>query len=129
MKKSIPGFPRYMITEEGDLWDNRTERYVIPFTRKRTSKGRSSCFAANLYREDGHRVRVPIHRLVWKAFIGPVPRYIGFKDGDSFNPRLDNLYHKSPTLGNTYGERDSAEIRKDDSFDLEEAMRLAKEYR
>jgi hypothetical protein len=58
-----------------------------------------------LYNEEGRR-RIFIHKLVYEAFIGPVPNgyCIDHIDGDKYNNNLNNLriltYEQNSKLGN-----------------------------
>lgn len=80
----------YYVTREGDVWNTKTGKIL------RNSIDRKTGFLhVGLYLK-GRRVFKYVHRLVAERYL-PNPKnckYIGFKDGDKTNCRVDNLYWK-----------------------------------
>lgn len=48
--------------------------------------------------KDGNSIRTNVHEVVARLFIGPRPRgeQVCHRDGDGYNPRLDNLRYGTP---------------------------------
>lgn len=80
---------RYVVSSEGQVKSLLTGRILSP---GRTSRGYLS---VSLYRSvvPKQAVSLSVHRVVWNAFVGPVPAgmQINHIDGDKLNNRLANL--------------------------------------
>lgn len=84
----LPRAPEYLISSEGRIWSKRSQRLLRPSTviggYLRTVIGGKS---------------LAVHILVCETFHGPRPpgRQAAHLDGDSANPRRDNLTWATPT--------------------------------
>lgn len=93
MRLPVVGYPNYMITEDGEVFN------INPVPRWRNKKDaihqkRSNCgyFTVELSR-DNIRKRLTIHRLVYQSYVGPIPngKEVRHLDGDSANNNVSNL--------------------------------------
>lgn len=89
--KPIPGHPLYAVTRDGRVWSFWRSRWLKGMTHP---DGRTFIWLWSS-ENSGARVRrsVSLHRTVWTAFKGPIPK--GFEidhiDRDRTNNKLSNL--------------------------------------
>lgn len=84
---SLEGFSRYIIYEDGSVWNKLTESYVAQMWN-----GGYLCL--NLKRDDGSRVLEKVHRIVAKVFLEKTEDrdyFVEHKDGNRSNNHIDNL--------------------------------------
>ena len=62
MVKPIPGYPDYMIYDDGRVWSNKTNKFLKPAPNGR------GYLTVELFNNSGSK-RLLIHRLVASAFI------------------------------------------------------------
>lgn len=88
--RTIPSFPRYQISDQGDVLGPRGV-----LTRLIDACG---YYRLGLYR-DGKRVNCRIHTLVAEAFIGPRPDGLVVRhlDGNHLNNHPSNLRYGTPS--------------------------------
>ena len=81
--KPIPNYPNYSITENGNVYSNRYNKWLKPIIEN------TGYLSVDL----GHRNKCAIHRLVLETFIGPCPKGMEccHNDGDRHNNKLENL--------------------------------------
>lgn len=119
--RPVPGFPGYLVGNDGSVWScwkpcnvggrlngatltDRVQKRLVESIRKRrphsphavayrTVSGRS---------EAGRIVQRYVHRLVLEAFVGPCPSGMQCRhlDGNPGNNRLDNLEWSTPRVNN-----------------------------
>lgn len=85
--KRIPGFNRYSIDKNGDVFDHKKGKYILRFM---TSPG---YWGVNIVNDAGVRKQQHVHSLLLNTFISPrkvgqVCRHI---DGNPLNNELSNL--------------------------------------
>lgn len=92
--KSIPGFPGYFASEEGDIFCTRSVNGKGPYTAPaRKVKPLLRGKKAKYYQISIARQKRDVHILVAISFHGPIPEglEVSHNDGNSFNNREDNL--------------------------------------
>lgn len=100
--KQIDDLPRYSVTEDGQIWDNKKEHFVPQHIRNK-KKG----YLGVSLSDNGKYVQRSVHRLVAQAFI-PNPNglpMVNHKDEDPSNNRKSNLEWCDAQYNNTYGTR------------------------
>ena len=87
MRKPIPEFPGYEITDDGRVWGKRFRRPM------KLVSGQQGYLQVNLYR-NGRAHLGRVHRLVLQTFLGPCPAGMEacHKNGVNTDNRLSNLY-------------------------------------
>ena len=79
----IPGYPRYLIDENGVVVSTCGGKWkVLKLERTHDGYQRATLGAGN---------RFPVHRLVMLTFVGPSDLTVNHKNGDKTDNRLDNL--------------------------------------
>lgn len=89
MWRSIPGFSRYLVSSDGQVWSNATGQWIALLPEI----GHRGHLRVTLY-DEGMRQRFGVHQLVLQAFIGPRPssRHEGaHNDGNPKNNDYRNL--------------------------------------
>lgn len=95
---AIQGYPRYMITPEGMVWSNFTDKY-LQFNYSQTGYA-----SVELFNHDGSK-RLLVHRLVATAFI-PNPNNfpcVNHKDENRANNKASNLEWCTYRYNSNYG--------------------------
>jgi len=87
MWQKIPGHLHYLVSRDGEIWSDKTNRLLKPISSK---SGHHHVF---LYDGHGHSVKMRVHRAVLLAFVGPPgsdeeARHL---DGNPSNNCLTNL--------------------------------------
>ena len=97
--REIPNFPNYMATEDGRIWSKKSNKFL---SLKSESKGYQKC---NLYDKDGKIKNVRVHRMIWMAFNGEIPKgmEINHKNEVRNDNRLENLELLSHKQNLLYG--------------------------
>ena len=84
--RRIPGFPRYCVTKDGEVWSGRSRRVLRP------SIDKDAYLRVQLWMK-GRAYSRFVHRLVLEAFVGPCP--LGMEcchnNGNASDNRLENL--------------------------------------
>lgn len=85
--KSIPGFSRYVISEDGIIYDIQTERFMHHTYASDHYK------LISLFSDEGPKIRHLVHLFVYITYIGELkPGFvIDHKDADVFNNHWTNL--------------------------------------
>ena len=94
--------PRYLIREDGEIWDTKKERFIPQSYR--SQKKRYKCVTLNT---GNGFIQRSVHRLVAQAFI-PNPNnlpQVNHKDENPENNHKDNLEWCDAQYNNTYGTR------------------------
>lgn len=83
----IPIFPGYYISRSGDVWSEKSKRFLSPI-----QAGRSIRLQVNLWRSKIRYLKY-IHRLVLETFIGPCPDGMEccHNNGNPLDNKLENL--------------------------------------
>lgn len=96
--RSIPGYPMYMVSDEGTIWSKRKKGMMTPNT-----KGTGGYPKVHLSFKGNHK-SFTIHRLVLIAFIGLRPR--GYEsahlNGVCTDNRLSNLAYVTTKENNLH---------------------------
>lgn len=85
--KQIPGYSKYEITKDGEVYSTTTNCWIKPFIDKNGYK------RIALVNDEGNRIKNPIHRLVAMTYISnpnnlPI---VNHKDENKQNNNVDNL--------------------------------------
>ena len=85
----IKDYPRYLISEDGKVWDTKRECFLTQTIRSK-DKG---YLCVSLTIGNGKRIQKSIHRLVAQAFIPNPNNYpmVNHKDENPRNNHKDNL--------------------------------------
>lgn len=83
--RQLENFPEFYICRDGRVVNSKTRNILVP-------SNRNGYLRVNLYHE-GHNTKLSLHRLLYSAFIGPVPddMVIDHIDGNKSNNDLSNL--------------------------------------
>lgn len=81
--KPIPDYPNYAVTKDGRVWSYNRNKFLRPVNG---DWGRYVVLSIQ-----GMRFLRFVSRLVFTAFNGYEPERLYYKDGNCFNPHLDNL--------------------------------------
>ena len=106
----INNYPRYFVTENGQVWDSIKKRFLHQFVRNK----RMGYLAVNLY-IDGKCKMESVHRLVAKAYLPNPCNYpmVNHKDENTQNNHKDNLEWCDAKYNNSYGTRKEKVRRKE----------------
>jgi hypothetical protein len=88
--RSIPGFPGYEVSADGQVRSFKTGKARVRHLEK-TGRG---YVAVGMTREDGRRIKAGLNRIVALVFIGPPPApglEVNHKDGNKLNSQVENL--------------------------------------
>lgn len=98
----IDEFPGYFISDEGQVWSNKTTRLL------KLSTDKDGYQIATLYR-DGRYKKCKVHRLVVQAFIGGDIEnlQVNHKDEDPSNNKVENLEICDASYNINYGTRNA----------------------
>lgn len=103
--KPIPNFSWYLISNKGQVYDRVNNRIV--------SQNYNSCGykRVGVVDDEGNRRQMLVHRLVYMAFIGEIPKgmQINHKDECKVNNDVENLEVMTPSQNINYG---TANIRR-----------------
>ena len=96
----IKSFPRYEISDDGMVYDTKFDRFLIP-------SNNNGYLWVWVHSIDGKRYKKSIHRLVYEAFVGPIPEglEINHKDEVKSNNNLSNLESLTKKENCNYGSR------------------------
>ena len=85
---AVPNFPGYLITCRGNIWSERSKRWLKPHVDKDTGY-----LEIQLSLENHPPRLVGVHRLLLAAFVGPCPEGMECRhlDGNRLNNKLENL--------------------------------------
>lgn len=99
MSLPIKDYPDYSISEDGQVWSNKTKKYLKP---NYSSRGYAS---VELFNQNGSR-RLLIHRLVAEAFLPNPNNYpqVNHKDENPSNNNVDNLEWCTAKYNMNYGD-------------------------
>ena len=93
--EEISGFKGYFISDQGDVYSNRTGvmKKLKPYTRWSKGKVKQKHLRVTLYGEEGKKKIFQVHTLVFTHFVGPVPDglLIRHLDDNEDNNALTNL--------------------------------------
>lgn len=91
MKNYIPGTLNCHVTTDGEV-TNRYGKILASYIA-------SGYEQIKLSRNDGTRITKGVHRAVWEAHNGPIPKgmWINHKDGNKLNNQLSNLEVTTPS--------------------------------
>ncbi len=90
--REIPGFPNYLVTEDGRIWSKRRPRARGGWMKMDTHEGGYPYVKPNM---NGRQYKLYAHRAVALAWIGEPPNgksMVCHRDGDSANNHASNLY-------------------------------------
>lgn len=92
---------RYEVYEDGRIWSFFKGDWGSP------TLGRGGYVRFSYRNKDGKRCCKTLHRIVYEAFVGPVPKEkeINHRDGNKMNNKLDNLelVTHSENIRHSYG--------------------------
>lgn len=96
-RRAAWGFSRYEVSNRGDVrsWHNLWGRNHVLSPQV----NRKGYVTFNLYRDDGVRREVRVHRLVMETFVGPMPEGLEVR-------HLDDIKTNNHVSNLTYGTRD-----------------------
>lgn len=91
--RTIPTFPKYEASEDGNIRRKSTGQILKPYTDKKQEYPRVSC-----YGEKGDRHKRMVHTLVASAFFGPKPEgmEIDHINTNRFDCSVANLRYVTP---------------------------------
>lgn len=100
--KIIDGATNYAVTIDGEVINIKTKRILKP-----GHNGWAGYMQVNIKFDDGRRISKTVHRLVYEAFNGPIPKglVINHKDEDKTNNSLRNLEAMTHAENSRYGNR------------------------
>ncbi|WP_416434769.1 hypothetical protein [Lactococcus lactis] len=81
--KPIPDYPNYAVTKDGRVWSYNKNKFLNPIDG---DWGRYVVLSIQ-----GMRFLRFVSRLVFTAFNSYEPERLYYKDGNRYNPHLDNL--------------------------------------
>ena len=105
--KDIPGYEgRYQVSNTGKVKSMSYKQSGVPGIL-RTSDNGSGYQRVLLYNDNKKHREYRVHRLVWEAFMGPIPEglQINHKDENKSNNSLENLEIVTPKQNVNYGTR------------------------
>ena len=105
--KDIPGYEgRYQVSNTGKVKSMNYRRTGVPGIIAQSTNG-SGYKCVNIYNADKKCSGHFVHRLVWKAFVGPISEgmEINHKDENKTNNSLENLEIVTHKQNNNYGTR------------------------
>lgn len=81
---------KYYVDEDGNVYSGYSQKILKHLYRH---SGNKQYAHIDMY-FNGRQKHVPIHRLVYEVWIGPIPpnKQINHKDGNSLNNNINNLY-------------------------------------
>lgn len=105
------GFSKYLISTDGQVYSLKRDKLIEP-SNKNGIKG--SYLVVTIYNDKGQKKYMLVHRLVYMAHVGPIPKgmQINHKDEDKTNNCIENLEVVTPKQNIHYG---SASIRRSKS--------------
>lgn len=104
MKKMLDDFPQYTVDRQGNVWSNKSGRFV------KHQREKSSGYVCVMLYNNKERKRVKVHRLVAEAFL-PNPLNlpcVNHKDENKANNDVSNLEWCSYKYNNFYGKAPTA---------------------
>ena len=98
--KSVPNFEDYYATVDGQIYSKKTKKFLKPGTTKNGYNYVVLC-------KKGITKNMFVHRLVWSAFKGAIPKnlQINHKDENKQNNNLSNLELVTPKENTNFGTR------------------------
>ena len=102
------GFSRYLISTDGQVYSIDNDKILKP------NRNSSGYVRVPLYNDENEYKQTLVHRLVYMAHVGPIPKgmQINHKDEDKTNNCIENLEVVTPKQNIHYG---SASIRRSES--------------
>ena len=99
------GFSRYLISTDGQVYSIDNDKILKP------NRNSSGYVRVPLYNDENEYKQTLVHRLVYMAHVGPIPKgmQINHKDEDKTNNCIENLEVVTPKQNIHYG---SASIKK-----------------
>lgn len=99
--KTIENYSRYQISEKGQVYNTQTNKIM---TQNDNGGGYMQVY---LRSDDGQRKRLYVHRLVYQAHVGAIPKgyEINHKDENKKNNNLSNLEAITHLENMRYGTR------------------------
>lgn len=91
--KVIPGFSRYMISEDGDVYNIKLKRLMSP------CKNWAGYLTVTLIDDNNFRSPRKIHRLVYLTYVGPLDpnKVVDHKDDNKLHNHYTNLQQITPS--------------------------------
>ncbi len=135
----IQDYPGYYIDNEGNVYSTKKTKKPKLLKPQKASQSKKGYFQVALYNENCRRNKkgaligklLYVHRLVWKTFIGKIPKgkEIDHIDGDTSNNSVDNLQtltRRENLL--KYRNREDVYYLRDYRDDMIEAYKKLKSY-
>ncbi|PZO54865.1 MAG: hypothetical protein DCF15_11230 [Phormidesmis priestleyi] len=96
--ESIPNFPRYLITKGGDVWSEKTNRWLKPSAKK------NGYLYVTIYDANKKRHSKSIHSLVAETYLGPRAEgwVVNHKSGVKLDNDLNNLEYITVSQNNAH---------------------------
>jgi hypothetical protein len=129
--KPIDGAAGYAVSSDGVIFPIKP-RYKRNATGLKNTKDGMGYATVTIYLDNGKRKTVLVHQLVAEAFIGPRPdgMVCNHRDGDKFNPRVENLEYVTPGENNIHAfknglsHRTNAKLTPDDVWRIRDLCGL-----
>jgi hypothetical protein len=92
VERVLKGFSRYSIYENGTVKNNATNKMCSDY-KKGNRSNEKGYRKIKLFNDKGQWVQLSLHKVVWLAFFGKIPRgyEIDHIDRNRGNNRIDNL--------------------------------------
>lgn len=104
--KTVKGFSKYLISDDGRIYSLRYGK-LIKASNKNNIDG--SYLAVTLYNDEGQKKFMLVHRLVYMAYKGRIPKglQINHKDENKENNCIENLELMTQKENCNYGSRNA----------------------
>lgn len=98
------GFSKYLISDDGRIYSVKRDKLIEP-SNKNNIKG--SYLVVTLYNDEGRKKYMLVHRLVYMAHKGLIPKglQVNHKDEDKENNCIENLELMTQKENCNYGTR------------------------
>jgi len=98
------GFSKYLISTDGQVYSLKRDKLIKP-SNKNGIKG--SYLVVTIYNDKGQKKYMLVHRLVYMAHVGPIPKgmQINHKDENKENNCIENLELMTQKENCNYGTR------------------------
>jgi hypothetical protein len=98
------GFSKYLISTDGQVYSLKRDKLIEP-SNKNGIKG--SYLVVTIYNDKGQKKYMLVHRLVYMAHVGPIPKgmQINHKDENKENNCIENLELMTQKENCNYGTR------------------------
>ena len=96
--KAIPNFPEYFVAKDGDVWSEKTNRWLKP-----SAKGNGYLYVT-IYDAKKRRHSKSIHSLVAETYLGPRAKgwVVNHKSGIKTDKALNNLEYVTISQNNVH---------------------------